>query len=275
MNRPSSESPTSIVIDETDVHTEYPSGIEHKRLRLCVEPLHDLTKLKMVRCESKMPLHSWLALMKKLESSDQLTQLRIRTIMGGGCFTTGEQEFCDSLSRILRRNKGLRHCLIYFSGIGCTDIQPLVDALADHPALVSARLTTYGLKYEDAAEIARRSRKLTTLIVSPVSGMWSSPWPGMRQIVTDSPSLHTFQCGAMTVQDADDKSWRAVNPRLSACVIALLPMCLSPYELLWVLDWLPPMNRRYNCGDSAHDPHHGKKVALIEGLVRSYRAIKG
>jgi hypothetical protein len=54
---------------------------------------------------------------------------------------------------------------------------------------------------------------------------------------------------------------------LHEIVIAVLPLDLPVYVLLWVLDWLKPMSHK-------PEMHLLKKVRLIEGLRRSRADVK-
>lgn len=47
--------------------------------------------------------------------------------------------------------------------------------------------------------------------------------------------------------------------------LALAPLDLPPYVLLWIMDWLPNYDRL----------SHHKKIELIESVVKSIRAVKG
>jgi hypothetical protein len=69
-----------------------------------------------------------------------------------------------------------------------------------------------------------------------------------------------------------------LHEMLAAYAIPLLPLCLSgqlsAYVMLWILDWIELMSVRYVWrGDPEYDPFHGRKIALIEGLIRSYRKL--
>jgi hypothetical protein len=69
-------------------------------------------------------------------------------------------------------------------------------------------------------------------------------------------------------------AWYAVHEELRKKVITLLPLRLPAYIMLWILDSIGLMSRRYKWqGDPAYDPFHGRKIALIERLIRSYRRL--
>ena len=54
----------------------------------------------------------------------------------------------------------------------------------------------------------------------------------------------------------------------------LAPMRLTPYELLWILDYLPPMNFRYYTDGAPYDPNHRRKLRLFESVSASYAKLK-
>ena len=55
------------------------------------------------------------------------------------------------------------------------------------------------------------------------------------------------------------------QPEIIGICLALAPLELPPYVLLWIVDWLP----RYDLLP------HRKKIHLIESVVKSIRNIKG
>ena len=58
---------------------------------------------------------------------------------------------------------------------------------------------------------------------------------------------------------------RFAHPDIIGICLALAPLDLPPYVLLWIVDWLP----RYDLLS------HRKKIHLIESVVRSIRQLKG
>ena len=55
------------------------------------------------------------------------------------------------------------------------------------------------------------------------------------------------------------------QPEIIGICLALAPLELPPYVLLWIVDWLP----RYDLLS------HHKKIHLIESVVQSIRKLKG
>jgi hypothetical protein len=68
--------------------------------------------------------------------------------------------------------------------------------------------------------------------------------------------------------------WCNLHDRLLELCFALAPLRLSPYELLWILDWLPPMSFRCYRDGVPYDPNHTLKLRLFESIAESYRKIK-
>ena len=58
---------------------------------------------------------------------------------------------------------------------------------------------------------------------------------------------------------------RFAQPEIIGICLALAPLELPPYVLLWIVDWLP----RYDLLS-----HHAK-IHLIESVVKSIRKLKG
>ena len=58
---------------------------------------------------------------------------------------------------------------------------------------------------------------------------------------------------------------RFAQPDIIGICLALAPLELPPYVLLWIVDWLP----RYDLLS------HHKKIHLIESVVKSIRKLKG
>ena len=58
---------------------------------------------------------------------------------------------------------------------------------------------------------------------------------------------------------------RLAHPDIIGICLALAPLDLPPYVLLWIVDWLP----RYDLLS------HHKKIHLIESVVKSIRKLKG
>ena len=58
---------------------------------------------------------------------------------------------------------------------------------------------------------------------------------------------------------------RFAQPDIIGICLALAPLELPPYVLLWIVDWLP----RYDLLS------HHKKIHLIESVVQSIRKLKG
>jgi hypothetical protein len=60
-------------------------------------------------------------------------------------------------------------------------------------------------------------------------------------------------------------SWQVAHRITSTVALALRSLKLSPYAVLWILDWVPGCNYIY---DDEFDPHRLRKLALIEHIAR-------
>jgi hypothetical protein len=68
--------------------------------------------------------------------------------------------------------------------------------------------------------------------------------------------------------------WCNLHDRLLELGLALAPLCLTPYELLWILDCLQPMDFHCYRDGVPYDPNHTLKLRLFESVAESYRKIK-
>jgi hypothetical protein len=69
--------------------------------------------------------------------------------------------------------------------------------------------------------------------------------------------------------------WCNLHDRLIELCIALAPLKLAPYELLWILDYIRPMNFRCYREGVPYDPNHTLKLRLFESVAVSYQKIRG
>ena len=65
--------------------------------------------------------------------------------------------------------------------------------------------------------------------------------------------------------DVGARFMQFAQPDIIGICLALAPLELPPYVLLWIVDWLP----RYDLLS------HHKKIHLIESVVQSIRKLKG
>jgi hypothetical protein len=64
--------------------------------------------------------------------------------------------------------------------------------------------------------------------------------------------------------------WCNLHGRLLDICLALAPLHLSSYELLWILDYAPPMNFKWYKDGKPYDANHLRKLRLYEGVMHSY-----
>jgi hypothetical protein len=94
---------------------------------------------------------------------------------------------------------------------------------------------------------------------------------------------HGWMPEASTLQDDYDQwadhfrcaMWCNLHPRMLTLCITLAPLRLTPYVILWILDWIPPMNfKHYDSRHRPYDINHLSKLRLIEGVTRSYAKLR-
>jgi hypothetical protein len=68
--------------------------------------------------------------------------------------------------------------------------------------------------------------------------------------------------------------WCNLHGHLLDICLALAPLGLSSYELLWILDYLPPMDFKWYKDGRPYDANHLRKLRLYESTMRSYKLIR-
>jgi hypothetical protein len=81
------------------------------------------------------------------------------------------------------------------------------------------------------------------------------------------------------ISRALERNWSIRAERLHDLVadlcLALLPLRLPAYVILWIVDWIPPHHHRFTQGaDRNYDPRHMLKIRLIEGIAKLYDALR-
>jgi hypothetical protein len=196
---------------------------------------------------------------------------------------------CSMLNRIIRNNTKLRGFRSHPEiAPDDQDQRELCAVLAEHPSLrrfdYGAPMFSRVVTFKILIELIRRNRVIREYETfgDHTSNLGDTTVAELCNAIRDNWQLVFFRAGTPQLQIrlnnimASNEKWIGIHAALRSHVADLLPLRLPTYVMLWILDWLPPINRRYNWrGDPSYDPYHGKKVALIEGLTHSYRAIKG
>jgi hypothetical protein len=65
-------------------------------------------------------------------------------------------------------------------------------------------------------------------------------------------------------------TWCNLHGHLLDICLALAPLHLSSYELLWILDHVPPMDFKWYKDGKPYDVNHLRKLRLYEGVMHSY-----
>ena len=185
-------------------------------------------------------------------------------------------ELGAQIPTILEKNKALR--LLTLNGdtfiFDFGSRQRFTDALAMHTGLRRLRIADGRLLLDDALcrvlSENRSIRDLARLAGGPETKK-------IKAAKRDNWALEHIRVQEWFHSCEPEFKWhRNFYYKFVHYIITMLPRRLPAYVVLWILDWIPPMNRRYRWrNDPAFDPHHGKKIALISGLMVSYRAIKG
>jgi hypothetical protein len=69
--------------------------------------------------------------------------------------------------------------------------------------------------------------------------------------------------------------WCNLHLRMLTLCVTLAPLRLTPYVVLWILDWIPPMNfKHYDEQHRPYDINHLAKLRLIEGVAQSYAKLR-
>jgi hypothetical protein len=173
----------------------------------------------------------------------------------------------EVLSGLVRAHPHLRSLSIGIAANG-----DLCDAIAQSTCLRKLRVFD---RVADLPHILRTNRHIRSVsILSDSTAQLASA--AYIALARNNWALTHFTINGHGIPGCVGPPFRQHARIIRNLTIALLSMRLPAYVVLWILDWLPPMSTRFEWrGDPAHDPFHGKKIALIEGLVASYRRLKG
>jgi hypothetical protein len=272
--------PIGIKLEDDEMEIQFPNGeitVRYAELwPLLNRYAPYIPRMQNVRICDEMDNDCWELLTQALTKCNDLRILYIDAAWG---IRNGANTF---LADLIRANPKMERLTVWNTNPSEEPRKELYDAISDHTSLQFVRHN--GLFGEDdVAELIRVIRENRSLL-------WITAWPPRLSETTERELLDAvgdnwvhYQIVAndspqlmARVAERNSPRWRELRNRLGDAVVTMLPLRLPTYELLWILDWLPPISRRYRWrGDPAYDPYHGKKVALIEGMTRSYRAIKG
>jgi hypothetical protein len=179
---------------------------------------------------------------------------------------------CERMVDLVERNKKLRG--LHLSGdrfiISLPSRKRFIEMLVEHTGLRDLRIDDTNLMTVDEVRqviAENRSIRQITLHIDYIN---------RRDIIKEFANnwvLRFIASIKRSISGDKERCWSSHwVGRITNYVVAMLPRRLPAYVMLWILDWIFPMNRRYKWrGDPAYDPFHGRKIALIEGLVQSYR----
>jgi hypothetical protein len=158
------------------------------------------------------------------------------------------------------------------------------DAIANHRSMRELYLTSPASS-DDMKHILETNRKLEHVLWGKRTDLTllDAEEKSLLEAVRNNWAIRVFKMMPMelTFKVEEILDGRAdpedIHIATTDIVTGLLSQHLCAYEILWIIDWLPPMSTRYAWApdgvnvDYSYDPCHGKKIALIEGLMRSYR----
>jgi hypothetical protein len=255
--------PREVSIHGPDATVSFDQGIakvdlvSHTDMMLiCHVIVENSTILTVIIEDTDIQGEAWSLLISALSRS-AITTLKVIRSSGG--------TMCADLAKLIQTHRRLRALTIDIEADGV-----LCDAVAQ-----STRLRFLGISDKSAkvGHILQTNRHLSKINVVSIKDMrLKRPW--YTRMVCNNWALENFEFNGRPEFDCARFRIRNCHSVISGYAIALLPMRLPTYVVLWILDWLPPMSTRFEWqGDPAHDPFHGKKIALIEGLTKSYRQL--
>jgi hypothetical protein len=221
-----------------------------------------------------------LLVMPVLAARTDLTRLTLG-------FEPGADIVCrDHLARTIRNNPLIQISLL---GVPSSDEISLRDAFSDHRTLRKVFCSYEILSPAAMITIVERNRSIMSFDYSWHSDLDEIESARLLRALRDNWVLTDIQTHNMAL-NAKARAVTDENTTLdefheicTQLAIVLLPLessgQLCPYEMLWIIDWLPPMSTRYVWApdgvnvDYSYDPYHGKKIALISGIVNSYRRV--
>jgi hypothetical protein len=278
--------PIGVTIEQHRISVEFPLGIVRCSLdvlstAMIAKFIETIVVCDTVRVVTTVTTRvNSLLVMAALSSRTGLENLRLH--------------FSDDADIVIRehvvqtiRNNQLKH--ITLQNVPQGDEDSLRDAIADHKTLVRFICVCGVLTPASAITIIDRNRSIKTLDYSWLRALNEAESAKLLCALRNNWVLTTFQShnsllNAKAHEIIDEHiSLEEIHAMCAQLAIVLLPLessgQLCPYEMLWIIDWLPPMSTRYAWApdgvnvDYSYDPYHGKKIALISGIVRSYRQV--
>jgi hypothetical protein len=218
----------------------------------------------------------WLPVLEILKRRTNLVDL----ILNFGDLLV-DQQVCGHIAMIIRNNRYLRK--IKFTALPVGDTRDLDDAIVCHSSLKSLGWFSSSSPIENIITIVQHNRVLGKLC-------WGHGFEAPAQHAELLRVLRNNWALRKTWGPSESHNWdiaevtgsggtHLIHELVSKAIFGLLPLGMAPYEMLWIIDWLPPMSTRYVWAsdgvnvDYSYDPYHGKKIALISGIVNSYRRV--
>jgi hypothetical protein len=167
-------------------------------------------------------------------------------------------------------------------------------AIRHLPALRVAQFVKFGIDREESLNLIRESRTIREFLPVPMFGNHDPYFVELQSAIAQNWSLRLplaqicSYCGSFdpvyaghicATSDALRRNYSMAEDKVHRFVLdkclALAPLRLPAYVILWILDWLPPLHHRFEYrGNLSYDPRHMLKIRLIESLTRSYRTLR-
>jgi len=189
---------------------------------------------------------------------------------------------------MLIANTSLRRLTIYTS-FNDAEMATVIEALAFNTSLRTVALLGSGLNDDTVRAVTSLARRTTTLqrvdVYNNVQEYFGSD-PVVKAALMralDDNVYSTFIVGAFRSSSEFDKfsirnsmlQWSNVHYRLRDLCIALAPLRLPSYVILWVFDWLPShyMIDNDEWRSLMYRAHGLRKLRLIDAVMQSYVAV--
>jgi hypothetical protein len=226
-----------------------------------------------------------------------------------GTWLSCDATMCNLIVKLLGRNPKLKRFILLDSGEVMLSIgwsfaaaMAIIDAAVTHPALrylnidCSDAKTAQPRLLSAVAKLIRANRKIRSIQLSgfdcpktldevpellevyrAMRGNWTVTQLELRcecgdaaraHMLSSHPSIYKKILNRATI-NVGGGNWRAVHSVTHIVAMGLRPLGLSPYVVLWILDWLPWCKYIYVRDGDEFDPHRRRKLALIERIAQA------
>jgi hypothetical protein len=206
--------------------------------------------------ELKTPDQRWSDFLVSLIQSESLERLYIY-----GCTFSHPDAFTHILLSAIARSKSLRLVDMDLDAEAPTNVDAIDTIIATNRTVNQLRI-----HFPNRSEtIARACTRLRATA--------ENNWALLELNIGWTP---TRLDDRIITRRNNEMRWKNVHRIVLQHCLTLRPLRLPPYVLLWILDWLPPLHHRFQTEHLCnYDPNHGKKIRLIESIMRDRRDVPG